>query len=1688
MEGSLGYTAYIDTRLFNRGLDEMEARLQRIGTPFQNQARQIDSTLNGISNSIKAYFAFDILKSVPDQIIKIRGEFQQLELTLTAFLKNKQSADILLGQIVQEASTSPYTLGQVGSGVQQLLAYGTSAKDVVQELRTLGTVASAVGKPLNDIVSIYGTLQAQEKVNLVDIKQFALRGIPIYEELAKVLGVSKDKVTELVSAGQVGFPEIQKAFQNLTTGGGKFAGVMEAQSKSLIGLRARFDDATQIAINGIGKANEAVIASAIKGATAIVDNYQPLLNIIATVTASYGAYRAGLMLVASQNAIFSKTILDVNNALTANSSLYAQEISAKLANAQASITNAEANLAEATAKHQNALASVELARQEMIALNLKRVSGTESVRIATLQVAQTQKEVLLADQKVASLAVSNDIQAKQIAQNELKLAQDRLILAEQERLSAIETARALKAESLTKLTALDTASKTANTLATNVNTASQAVNTATMEAEAVATTKLNAVQSLRLALMERLTAIQVAFNASLLANPIVFFTTAVIGLATAIYLFSDSLSGAEQAQRDLLKAEEDDRKAKEDLISKTNELSSVIQNKNATLYSQGEAFKALKALYAGHLDDLTLEKFKLLEVGDAQKRLNEEQDKISFEKTKARLKEIEKTLDDLNAKKEKISNFSPVVTSPDAGSRGTQMSALIQLQNIQQQIEKNTIEAEAYRKKVKEQEQAEYEASLSVKERIQYFNQLKTLLEQQRGEIEKQIVGFNNLQTGASIFASILKRASLKTLGQEIDDVTGKLKGLQVSNTDGGNKSFWEGEKKRLEDLKNNLGYLKANSKYWNELTAQIKKADDILKKYSNTQKEVKSAIPKIDAPFGSLDYYEQVAQRAETILNRLNQGDTKNIQKFIAERDNAEAKATELRNRYDTLSFQEVIDRKKKLYENYQTFAYSVSKNVADKQFADLIKGGKTFEEYLKNRINAIDVNKPMSPMQTDQLASLTQMLDNVQKTKSPLQKFDEDLKKLKDSSENSVDYLDKLKLKIEELNTTGGGLIGSDVNIALAQLQDEVNATYTDINKVIKDFTEKVEGGEAQRLAIIRKYDALIKGVRLSSNQEVSRDSYEKNIQAIDQARKAELEAWAKSKAEALSAYKDLQKIIGENSTATAKERLNAVNQFIEVLKNSVGEETQVYKDWVAKRDKMQKDLGNSLDKKTASQVVSVAKELGNAFKNLGGDFELLGEVLSTGASSFTDISKLMKEGVITGELYSTAINIGIKLLSSMIEAQQEVSKRNSQIMTQTIAQQLQYNQLLNDAIGLRYKAYSSALLGNTVLEFQSKISQLKDAQLNFNKSLKDLQGTQKNVNKLMVEGFGSTESKSFWGSLVTLISPIGLIKEGVSALTSSVADEVPKALIKIGSASTGFLGTSVKDVYRDLFKEFPDLIDTFEFDLKNRILKLQKLGAVIPQDVLDKINSNGYGQVKFNVELAKSIISSGRLEENTQKLLEDTVAWYEKLQAINKEIDDIVKNLAGSLANDLRTALVDAFKAGTDSAIAFGQSVNKVIENIVSQLIFERVFSKAFADLEKDLKASFDPINGDMNVIDDFNNFYKQQGVLIDQFNKALEDARTQAEKYGFDIFAKTPTSATSSTESGLAGTIKGVTEDTAQILAGQITTIRINGASILDVSRQQLGLMVKIESNTRYLIDIYKVLSINSDPLRAKGILG
>ena len=235
------------------------------------------------------------LKSFVSEMVNVRGEFQQLEIAFGTMLKSKEKADKLMAELVDIAAKTPFDLQGVASSAKQMLAYGSSAESVGKELVMLGNVAAGVGAQLGDIAYLYGTLRTQGRAYAVDIRQFAGRGIPIYEELAKVMGVTKDEVSDLVSQGKVGFKEVEQAFQNMTKEGGMYFNLMQEQSKSLTGQISNLGDAWDSMLNEMGKKGEGVFYTAISAAKSLVENYEKVGMVIEGLIITYGAYKTALM-------------------------------------------------------------------------------------------------------------------------------------------------------------------------------------------------------------------------------------------------------------------------------------------------------------------------------------------------------------------------------------------------------------------------------------------------------------------------------------------------------------------------------------------------------------------------------------------------------------------------------------------------------------------------------------------------------------------------------------------------------------------------------------------------------------------------------------------------------------------------------------------------------------------------------------------------------------------------------------------------------------------------------------------------------------------------------------------------------------------------------------------------------------------------------------------------------------------------------------------------------------------------------------------------------------------------------------------------------------------------------------------------------------------------------------------------
>lgn len=311
---SNGKTVAIEIELLDRisgGLDRINKKMDAL-KGSSAEAKKGLSGLEKMSDRVKRSLmglgmAFS-MKGLVSEVANVRGQFQQLEVAFNTMLGSADKADALMAQLVRTAAITPFDLEGVAQGAKQLLAYGMEAENVNETLTRLGDIAAGLSMPLNDLVYLYGTTMAQGRLYTQDLNQFTGRGIPMIQELAKVFGVAESKVKELVEAGRVGFPEVQKVIENLTGEGSKFGGLMEEQSKTISGQISNIKDGIASMFNDMGKQSEGVINTTLSGVTYMVEHYEQMGRVLMGLVATYGTYRTACMTVAAVQSLMTTNI------------------------------------------------------------------------------------------------------------------------------------------------------------------------------------------------------------------------------------------------------------------------------------------------------------------------------------------------------------------------------------------------------------------------------------------------------------------------------------------------------------------------------------------------------------------------------------------------------------------------------------------------------------------------------------------------------------------------------------------------------------------------------------------------------------------------------------------------------------------------------------------------------------------------------------------------------------------------------------------------------------------------------------------------------------------------------------------------------------------------------------------------------------------------------------------------------------------------------------------------------------------------------------------------------------------------------------------------------------------------------------------------------------------------------------
>ena len=227
----------------NQGNNAVKGFQENVTRSMTASEKSVASAIGGM---IAQYASLAVAVQKAAKVMSSGIEFNKFvenqTMSFGIMMKSMSAAKTQMQDLYNFAVNSPLTFKETAGSAKQLMAYGFAAKELVPTMETLGSVAIATGNRLDDIAYVYGTLRSQGRAYSRDLMQFGMRGIPIYEELAKVMGVGSDQIQKMASQGKIGFKEVEKAFKNMTSAGGRFGGILDAYMDTLTGKMSMLGD------------------------------------------------------------------------------------------------------------------------------------------------------------------------------------------------------------------------------------------------------------------------------------------------------------------------------------------------------------------------------------------------------------------------------------------------------------------------------------------------------------------------------------------------------------------------------------------------------------------------------------------------------------------------------------------------------------------------------------------------------------------------------------------------------------------------------------------------------------------------------------------------------------------------------------------------------------------------------------------------------------------------------------------------------------------------------------------------------------------------------------------------------------------------------------------------------------------------------------------------------------------------------------------------------------------------------------------------------------------------------------------------------------------------------------------------------------------------------------------------------
>lgn len=241
-----------------RALSSISNTVSRYGVG----GKLLGGVLDTASNFLKAPAAglmsifSNLGKAISDlgsEAVKAYSEIESIKTQLGIVYSSQTQANTAFGEISEYAVHSPFGIQQTSELAVLLKQSGVYASDLMDTLRMLGDTAGGNMEKMKRIANNYAQIVSIGKASMLDMRQFAYAGIPIFEAVSKELNVSQQELRKLISDGKVTSDIIEKVFKDLTGINGIFENATEIGAKTLKARLQNLADAKQLAFSSMGE-------------------------------------------------------------------------------------------------------------------------------------------------------------------------------------------------------------------------------------------------------------------------------------------------------------------------------------------------------------------------------------------------------------------------------------------------------------------------------------------------------------------------------------------------------------------------------------------------------------------------------------------------------------------------------------------------------------------------------------------------------------------------------------------------------------------------------------------------------------------------------------------------------------------------------------------------------------------------------------------------------------------------------------------------------------------------------------------------------------------------------------------------------------------------------------------------------------------------------------------------------------------------------------------------------------------------------------------------------------------------------------------------------------------------------------------------------------------------------------------